>query len=289
MKESIANLQSCSAFPMRFAGAHDALTARLVEHAGFDGVWASGLEISASHGVPDNGLLDRGAFLERVKGMCLAVDIPVWVDVDNCAPSVALVAARVREFELAGTAGLIIEDKVVPKLNSFADGEHVLESPALVGEKLSEAVSARRSGEFQVIARTEALVAGKSVSEALDRCSYYLDCGATGLVVHTKERDPEMMLSVLAQLPEEAHVVAIPTTYFELSASRLAELGVSTVIYANHGIRAQIAGLREAYASILQTGSSTGLEGRIATVEDVFELQEDRPTIEGAAPSNGVS
>jgi phosphoenolpyruvate phosphomutase len=276
-------IPNSSPSPARFVGSHDALTALLGERAGFQGIWVSGLEISASHGVPDDGLLPRHELIERVQEICSAVSIPVLVDVDNCCPSVNEVDECVRDVEETGAQGFVMEDKYTPKRNSFAGGEQELEPVELVCDKIIAALEARKSPDFSVFARTEALISGRSTEEALDRCLRYLECGATGVVVHSKERHPHNMLAVLGQLPSGTRVITIPTSYFDMTFEDLGRAGASIVIYANHGLRAQIAAIRSAYATILGQGSSEALEAKIATLADVFNLQGLVPAPECAS------
>jgi phosphoenolpyruvate phosphomutase len=104
---------------VRLIGSHDALGARLAERAGFDGVWASSFEISASHGVPDAGILDVSAFLSAATSMASAVNIPVVADCDSGFGNAINVMHMVRRYETAGVAAVCIEDKAFPKVNSI--------------------------------------------------------------------------------------------------------------------------------------------------------------------------
>jgi phosphoenolpyruvate phosphomutase len=161
--------------PIVIAGAHDGLTARLVEEAGFDGVWASGFEISASHGVPDASILTMTDTLAASRIMADAVKVPVIADCDTGFGNSINAIRTVQAFEAAGMAGLCIEDNVFPKRCSFYPGvkrlladidEHAL--------KIRAAINAG-SRDFVVIARTEALIAGWGLEEALRRGRAYAD------------------------------------------------------------------------------------------------------------------
>src|SRR5438477_9150595 len=145
--------------PIVIAGAHDGLTARLVQEAGFDGVWASGFEISASHGVPDASILTMSDALAASRVMNDAVTIPVIADCDTGFGNAINAIRTVQAFEAAGIAGLCIEDNVFPKRCSFYPGVKRLLAPSDEQIlKLRAAVDARASADFVIIARTEALI-----------------------------------------------------------------------------------------------------------------------------------
>src|SRR5215218_7988786 len=108
--------------PIVLAGAHDGLSARLVQDAGFNGVWASGFEISASHGVPDASILTMTETLDAARKMSEAVRIPVIADCDTGFGNAINAIRTVHAFEAAGVAGMCIEDNVYPKRCSFYPG-----------------------------------------------------------------------------------------------------------------------------------------------------------------------
>src|SRR5690242_1216884 len=175
--------------PIVLAGAHDGLTARLVQEAGFDAVWASGFEISASHGVPDASILTMTETLDASRRINDAVSIPVVADCDTGFGNAINAIRTVEAFEAAGIAGISIEDNVFPKRCSFYAG--VKRQLTEVDEqtlKLRAAISARRSPDFLVIARTEALIAGWGLEEALRRARAYADAGADAILVHSKQQ-----------------------------------------------------------------------------------------------------
>src|SRR5437867_880842 len=171
--------------PIVIAGAHDALSARLVEEAGFDGVWAGGFAISASHGVPDASILTMSEMLDASRLMNDAVSIPVIADCDTGFGNAVNAIRTVRAFEAAGIAGLSIEDNVYPKRCSFYPG--VKRHLADIDEQALKVRAAREaaSRDFVVVARTEALIAGWGLEEALRRGRAYADAGADAILVHS--------------------------------------------------------------------------------------------------------
>jgi phosphoenolpyruvate phosphomutase len=266
---------------VRIVGAHNALGARLAERAGFDGVWASGLEVSASHGVPDADILTMSELLDVSAAMAAAVHVPVVSDCDAGYGNVPQVMSMVRRYEAAGIAAVTIEDKVFPKVNSFAQAHQELASVSAFCAKISAAVGARTRG-LVVVARTETLIAGRSVTEALDRCHAYEDAGADAVLIHAKDKNPDAVLEFLERWDSSLPVVVVPTTYHTITADELAAAGAQVVIYANHGLRALVTAVSETFSEILRDGRTTAIEDRIATIDDVFELQGLRRMLESA-------
>ncbi|KOG28529.1 isocitrate lyase/phosphoenolpyruvate mutase family protein [Streptomyces resistomycificus] len=258
---------------VRVAGAHDALGGRLAEAAGFDAVWASSLEVSAARCLPDASVLTMTEYLEAAANTQKALGIPVVADVDTGYGNNLNVAHMVREYEAAGITAVAIEDKQFPKMNSFVATSHTLLDTDTFASKLRVAKQAQRTEDFFVIARTEALIDGLGVEVALERCHAYVDAGADGVLVHSKKPTNEQVLAFLAEWQDRAPVVVVPTTYPDWHIDDAVKAGVSTVIYANQGLRATIRALRETFSTIVDQGATTELEDRIASVKDIFALQ----------------
>src|SRR5689334_9350665 len=151
--------------PIVLAGAHDGLSAKLVEEAGFHGVWASGFEISASHAVPDASILTMTETLDATRLMCAATTVPVVADCDTGFGNAINAIRTVQAFEAAGAAGICIEDNIYPKRCSFYPGVKRLLTD--VDEQALKIRAAAEAGsrDFVVIARTEALIAGWGLEE----------------------------------------------------------------------------------------------------------------------------
>ncbi|NKY41489.1 isocitrate lyase/phosphoenolpyruvate mutase family protein [Cellulomonas septica] len=257
---------------VRIVGAHNPLGARLAERAGFDGVWASGLEVSASQGVPDADILTMSDLLSVSASMASAVRIPVVSDCDAGYGNVPQVMHMVRRYEAAGISAVTIEDKLFPKMNSFvASNQSLLPVEAFCG-KISAAAAAR-TGDLLVIARIEALIAGHDLDEALSRAHAYEAAGADAVLIHAKDRSPDVVLEFLERWSSPLPVVVVPTTYHTVTAAELEDAGAKMVVYANHGLRALITAVSQTFSSILRDGRTSRFEDDIATVEDVFELQ----------------
>ncbi|MGH9474893.1 MAG: isocitrate lyase/phosphoenolpyruvate mutase family protein [Terriglobales bacterium] len=258
---------------IRLIGAHDALGAKLAEISGFDGVWASGLEISAARAVPDANILTMSEFLAAGQAMASSVSIPVVADCDTGFGNSNNVIYMVKAYEAAGVAAVCMEDKLFPKVNSFIPGRQDLASVAEFVGKIMAAKNAQRSSEFMVIARVEALIAGWGQDEALRRAHAYAAAGADAILIHDKGKTPDAIIKFARAWDFSAPLVVVPTTYYSITAQELTDLGIKMAIYANHGLRASIRSMLETYESILDTGSTAAVEDRIAPMKLVFDLQ----------------
>ena len=275
MSEGASTLRHRLSSPeiIRLIGAHNALGAKMAERAGFEGVWASGFEIAASYALPDASIVTMSEHLALARSMCDAVRIPVVVDCDTGYGDELQFAHAVRQFEAAGVAGVCIEDKQFPKLNSFVDGRQELAPVDAFVEKLCAGKNAQRTREFVIIARTEALIAGCGVEEALRRARTYSDAGADAVLIHSKATTAAEIAEVAMQWDRPAPLVAVPTTYFNTPLDDLAALGFKIVIYANHGLRGALKAMEQLYAEILRTGSTASVEAQLWPMKTIFALQ----------------
>jgi len=265
--------------PLLVAGAHNGLSARLVERAGFDAIWASGFEISASFAVPDANILTMAENLEVAKAMDVASSLPVIADCDNGYGNAVNVIRTVEAYERAGIAAICMEDNIFPKRCSFYAGvKRELESVEEFAGKVRAAKAAQRSADFCVIARTEALIAGWGMEEALRRGHAYAYAGADMVLIHSKSSKPaEVMAFAQAWQSERAgkpHVplVCVPTIYKDTSAEELAAAGFKVVIYANHGLRASIKAMRETLGILAREHKAAAVEQNIVSLDEVYDL-----------------
>jgi len=259
--------------PALVAGAHNALSARLVEEAGFDAVWASGFEISAAHGLPDANILTMVEQLEAARQMAGAVDIPVIADCDAGFGNAINVLRMTREYEHAGVAGICIEDNLFPKRCSFYQG--VRRELASIDEhsgRIRAALGARTSRDFVVIARTEALIAGYGIQEALARAHAYADAGADLILVHSRSEKPDELRAFAERWHRPVPLVSVPTCYKETSAAELDELGYKVVIFANHGLRASVKAMQGTLARLRETATAASVDDDIVALDEIYRL-----------------
>ncbi len=257
-------------------GARDALEARLIEEAGFDFVWSGSLAVSASYAVPDASLISMSQFLAAARSMREAVGIPVLADCDTGYGDERNAAYAVRLFEEAGVAGACFEDKLFPKENSLLpDGRQELAPAEDFARKIGAAVDARRSPDFAVVARVEALIAGWGQEEALRRAYAYADAGADLILIHSRRREPDEILEFVERWEGPVPLVLVPTTYPDLTEDRLRGLGkVRMVVYANQPLRAAVRAQEELLREIRRAGGVHTIDGRIVSLRRIFELQE---------------
>ncbi len=258
---------------LRILGAHNGLGAQLIEKCGFDGVWASGLEISTSYAVPDANILTMTENLHVAGTINDATSLPVICDCDTGYGNASNVQHMVRKYEGAGIAGVVIEDKLFPKVNSFIPGRQELASVEEFMGKLEAAKNAQMRPDFMVFARIEALIAGWGMEEALKRAYAYAEAGADGLVIHSKASTPDEIYDFMSKFKGKLPVVVIPTMFYKVKAAELARHGIRMVIYANHGLRASMKAMEETFREIKRVDSTETVEEKIVSMKQVFAIQ----------------
>ncbi len=255
--------------------AHNGLSARIVEEAGFDGVWASSLAISASMGVRDNNELSWTQVVNIVELMSDATTIPILVDADTGYGDFNNFRRLVKKVEQRGIAAVCIEDKVFPKTNSFlGDGSrHQLIPVEDFCAKLRAARDVLHDEDFSVVARVEAFIAGESLGVALERASAYHDAGADAILIHSKQSTADEVIRFADEWGQRCPLVVVPTTYYRTPVEAFEQAGISMVIWANHMVRAAIASMQATALKIARDRSIAGIEDKIAPLNEVFRLQ----------------
>ncbi|HHW08449.1 MAG TPA: phosphoenolpyruvate phosphomutase [Firmicutes bacterium] len=259
--------------PVLVAGAHDGLSARLVERAGFAAIWASGFEISAVHAVPDANILTMSDNLVSIRMMISASDLPIIADCDSGYGNAVNVIRTVEEYERAGVAGIVLEDNVFPKRCSFYDGVQRLLTPIEEhAGKIRAAKAAQRSPDFFVAARTEALILGLGLEEALRRAEAYHAAGADAVMIHSKAKTPDEVLAAGRAWRGKCPLIAVPTTYSRVSAAALYQAGYKMIIFANIAVRAAAKAMAAALAKARQAEQLAAVESDIATLAEIYDL-----------------
>jgi len=254
--------------------AHDGLSARIVEDAGFKGIWASGLCMSASLGVRDNNEASWTQILEILEFMSDATSIPIMVDADTGYGNFNNVRRLVRKLEQRSIAAMCIEDKLFPKTNSFIQGElQPLADIAEFSGKLKAAKDTQQDPDFCVVARTEAFIVGRGLGEALRRADAYHRAGADAILMHSKISTPDQVLSFMEEWGNTCPVVIVPTMYYTAPTQLFRDAGVSLVIWANHLLRASITAMQGMAARLHQEQTLLAVEQEIAPVKEIFRLQ----------------
>jgi phosphoenolpyruvate phosphomutase len=255
--------------------AHNPLSARLAKEAGFDGIWASGFELSAAYGVPDASLLSFTQHLDMTRAMIEQVAVPVVADIDTGYGNAINVRHVVAAYAAAGSAAVVMEDKLFPKDTSLlAGGRQELVRVEEFQGKIEAAREAGKAHELLVIARTEALIADLGLDEALKRGAAYAEAGADLLLVHSKQKTPDEIVAFTERWRGPIPLVIVPTAYPDLTEEKVRALGkIKIVIYANHAIRAAVGAMRQVFAQIRRDGGIHRVDKQIASVEDIFDLQ----------------
>lgn len=257
-------------------GAHNPLSARLAEQAGFDGIWASGFELSAAYGVPDASLISMTQHLEMARAIACAVDIPVVADIDTGYGNAVNVIHVVEKYEAAGMAAVVIEDKMFPKDTSLlAGGRQELVRVEEFQGKIEAAVAARRDPDFLVIARVEALIASMGQEEAKMRGEKYAAAGADAILIHSKATVPDEIVEFVKNWRIDVPIVIVPTAYPELTEEAIMALHkIKMVVYGNHGIRAAVTAMQDIFGQIRKDRGIHNVDKRIVPVTRIFELQD---------------
>lgn len=259
--------------PVEVVGCHSPLSAKLAEAAGFPAVWLSSLELSSVSGLPDANFLSMAENLEMIRRICLSVSVPVIADCDSGYGNEVNVYRMVQLYEQAGVSAISIEDNVFPKKCSFYEGgSDELVSVEEHARKVKAACKGRKSKDFFIIARTEAFIRNLGLEEALKRAHAYADAGADAIFVHSKKKTDEDIVAFTKVWNRDVPLVCSPTTYNQYTSAELLERGYSMIIYANQGLRATVRALQETYAHIKEKGSTKGLDGVIAPLQDVFNV-----------------
>jgi len=254
--------------------AHNPLSAKLAAEAGFDAIWGSGFELSASYAVPDANILPMGTHLELMRAMAEVQHAPIVADIDTGFGNAVNVAYLVPRYAAAGVAAVVIEDKTFPKDSSLRPGGRQVLVP--LEEFQGKIAAARIADGPLVMARTEALIAGLGQNEALRRGEAYAEAGADAVLVHSRQNTPDEILAFCHAWSGRVPLVLVPTSYPQLSFAQVAALGkVGMIICGNHAIRAAVAAMRATFARILADGGISGIEADIATVAEIFALQGD--------------
>ena len=252
--------------------AHDGLSAKIVEEAGFRGIWASGLSMSAALGVRDSNEASWTQVLEVLEFMSDATSVPILVDGDTGYGNFNNVRRLVKKLCQRGIAGVCIEDKLFPKTNSFiGEGQPLADIDEFCG-KIKAGKDSQTDPDFCLVARIEALISGWGLDEALHRAEAYHRAGADAVLVHSKLPNPGEILAFQAEWDNRCPVVIVPTTYYGTPTQQFRDAGISTIIWANHSIRASIRAMREVTQAIHDEQSIAAVEGRIASVRDIFDL-----------------
>ena len=254
--------------------AHNGLSAKIAEEAGFEGIWGSGLSISAALGVRDNNEASWTQVLEVVEFMADATSVPILLDGDTGYGNFNSARRLVMKLEQRGVAGVCMEDKIFPKTNSFlrSTAQPLADMEEFAG-KIRAAKEAQRDDDFVVVARVEALIAGHGMEEALKRGEAYRKAGADAVLIHSRERHPDEILQFKREWGDRLPLVIVPTKYYITPTEVFREAGFKIVIWANHLMRSALSAMQVTAKQIYTAQTLIGVEEKVATLAEVFRLQ----------------
>jgi phosphoenolpyruvate phosphomutase len=254
--------------------AHNGLSAKIAEEAGFEGIWGSGLSISAALGVRDNNEASWTQVLEVVEFMADATSVPILLDGDTGYGNFNSARRLVTKLEQRGIAGVCMEDKIFPKTNSFlrSTAQPLADIEEFAG-KIRAAKEAQRDDDFVVVARVEALIAGHGMEEALKRGEAYRNAGADAVLIHSRERHPDEILQFKKEWGDRLPLVIVPTKYYTTPTEVFREAGFKIVIWANHLMRSALSAMQQTAKQIYAAQTLIGVEEKVATLAEVFRLQ----------------
>lgn len=255
---------------LRFPGAFNPLTARLIERKGFDGVYISGAVLSADLGLPDIGLTTLSEVAERSKQIARMTELPAIVDADTGFGEPMNVARTIQELEDAGLAGTHIEDQVNPKRCGHLDGKQVVDEQTAL-KRIRAAVDARRDPNFLIMARTD-IRAVDGLDAAIDRAKALVDAGADAIF-------PEAMRD-LAEFEAVRRAVDVPIlanmTEFGKSelftTEQLASVGVNIVIWPVSLLRMAVGAAERALDTLNDVGTLSSQLGQMQHRADLYDL-----------------
>ena len=254
--------------------AHNGLSARIVEEAGFKGIWGSGLTISAQYGVRDNNETSWTQVLETLEFMADATSVPIMLDGDTGYGSFNNFRRLIHKLAQRGVAAVCIEDKIFPKTNSFISGD--TQPLADIHEfcgKIKAGKDAQLDDDFCIVARIEAFIAGWGLGEALRRAEAYHGAGADAILIHSALAVPDEVLAFKQEWGSRCPVVIVPTKYYATPTEVFEDAGFSLVIWANHLLRASISAMQRTAKRIHAAQNLMSIEDNVASVDEIFRLQ----------------
>lgn len=242
----------------------------------FDAMWVSSLCDSTAKGKPDIELVDMTSRFRTIDDIMEVTTKPIIFDGDT-GGKIEHFVFTVRTLERHGISAIIIEDKVGLKKNSLFGTDVIQTQDTIEGfcNKIKAGKASQITDDFMIIARIESLIAGKPVSDALERAFAYVQAGADGIMIHSKNKSGEDIKEFcLAFRKQYAHVpiVVVPTTYDHIYESELCDWGVNIIIYANHMLRAAYPAMMNVAKTILENERALEVRELCMPIKEILEL-----------------
>ncbi len=269
----------------RFMEAHNGLTGLIVEKLTisqgdlvkqFDGMWVSSLCDSTVKGKPDIELVDSSSRLATLNDILEVTTKPIIMDGDTGGYEEHF-AYFVKSLERLGVSAVIIEDKIGLKKNSLfgTDIKQEQDSIENFSAKITRGKQSQVTEDFMIIARIESLILKAGLDDALKRAHAYIEAGADGIMIHSKEREPDEIFRFCREFRsanKDVPLVVVPTTFNRARESELAEAGANLVIYANHLLRSAYPAMVETAKCVLENERAYESEKSCMPIKDIINL-----------------
>ena len=270
---------------VRFLDIHNALSGLIIEHTKvevdgisreFDGMWGSSLTDSTAKGKPDIEAVDVSSRMSTLGEVLEVTTKPIIYDADT-GGQIEHFKFTVRTLERLGVSAVIIEDKTGLKKNSLF-GNEVLQTQDSIenfSEKISAAKKAQVTDDFMVIARIESLILEAGMDDAIMRAKAFMQAGADGIMIHSRQKDPAEVLEFCrqyAEIPNRKTLVVVPSSYNSITEDELEKAGVNVVIYANQLLRSAFPAMQSTAQSILKHSRSLECDESMLSIKEILNL-----------------
>lgn len=270
---------------VRFLDLHNGLSGLIIENIGidtphgrkeFDGMWASSLTDSTAKGKPDIEAVDTSSRIIALNEVLEITTKPIIYDGDTGGKPEHF-QFTVRTLERLGVSAIIIEDKTGLKKNSLfgTKVEQTQDSIEAFADKIRMGKKVQQTDEFMLIARIESLILGKGIDDALVRAKAFIEAGADGIMIHSREKTPDEIFAFCSrynEFSERRTLVAVPSSYSSTTEAELEAHGVNVVIYANQLLRSAYPAMVETARSILENNRSAECDARMMPIQEILEL-----------------
>lgn len=270
---------------LRVLEASNGLTGLIVENAKiqdgvsikeFDAMWVSSLCDSSFKGKPDIELVDLTSRINTINEIMEVTTKPIILDADT-GGRVEHFAYNVKTLERLGVSAVIVEDKIGLKQNSLfgTDAVQTLDEPCEFAYKINAGKRSQVTRDFMIIARLESLIAKAGIQDALKRAKLYIESGADGIMIHSKEKDGKEIaefLKLFRKYSADVPVVLVPTSYNHFTEDELCAMGGNIIIYANHMLRSAYPAMFQTAQSILTHGRSKEADEMCMSIKEVLSL-----------------
>ncbi len=265
--------------------AHNGLTGLIVENIQvkakrgireFDGIWLSSLTDSTAKGKPDIGFVDLTSRMNTLNDILEVTTKPIIYDGDSGGLTEHF-EFMVRTLEREGISAVIIEDKVGLKKNSLfgTDVQQTQDTIENFSNKITRGKQAQVTDDFMIFARIESLILKKGQDDALKRAKAYIEAGADGIMIHSKEKTPGEILAFCekyGQFDQKVPLVVVPSTYCSITEDELKNAGVRIAIYANQLLRSAYPAMIEAAKTILENERALECGDMCMPIKEILTL-----------------